>query len=109
MLALTRIAIAMIALLTSANVMAGDLQQGKEKALKLCQTCHGMDGVASIAMAPNISGQQKDYMMIQLEAYRDGKRQHPQMSIIAKSLSDEDIDDVSEWYSNIKISIEQPE
>ncbi len=39
-------------------------------------------------MAANLGGQQKDYMVIQLKAYRDGKRQHPQMSIIAQSLSD---------------------
>lgn len=98
-----------VALLTSLYALAGDLKLGNEIALKQCQTCHGMDGIASIAMTPNLSGQQKDYMIIQLQAYRDGKRQHPQMSIIAKNLSDADIDDVSEWYSNIKISIEQLE
>lgn len=97
------------AFLTSLSALAGDLKLGNVIALKQCQTCHGMDGIASIAMTPNLSGQQKDYMIIQLQAYRDGKRQHPQMSIIAKSLSDADIDDVSEWYSNIKISIEQLE
>jgi cytochrome c553 len=48
-------------------------------------------------------------MIIQLEAYRTGKRQHAQMNIIAQMLSDDDIENVADWYSNIKVSIEAPE
>ncbi len=60
-------------------------------------------------MAANLGGQQKGYMVIQLEAFRDGKRQHPQMSIIAQSLSDEDIENVAEWYSSIRVTVEMPD
>ena len=60
-------------------------------------------------MAANLSGQQKDYLIIQLKAFRDGKRQHPQMSIIAGGLSDEDIENVAEWYSGIRVTVELPE
>ena len=87
---------------------AGDLKAGKAKAQAQCQTCHGMDGKATIPMAANLSGQQKGYLIAQLKAYRSGKRRHEQMSIIAKMLEDDDIENVAEWYSSIKITIEPP-
>ena len=95
--------------LFSTAVNADDLQAGKLKAEMVCQTCHGMDGLGNIAMVPNIAGQKDDYMKIQLEAYRSGKRQHLQMSTIAQSLSDDDIRQVSKWYSSIGISVTMPE
>ena len=83
--------------------------RGRQKVERLCQTCHGLDGQATIPMAAHLSGQQKEYLVSQLQAYRDGKRQHPQMSIIAQGLSDEDIEDVSRWYSAIQVTVEVPE
>lgn len=88
---------------------AGELAAGKAKVEAVCQTCHGLNGVATIPMAANLSGQQKMYLVAQLEAYRSGARQHQQMSIIAQMLSDEDIENVAEWYAAIKITIEAPE
>jgi len=88
---------------------AGDLALGRAKVEGVCQTCHGLDGQATVAMAANLSGQEKDYVVIQLKAFRDGKRQHPQMSIIAQSLSDEDIENVAEWYSSIRVTVEMPD
>ena len=91
---------------------AGDLLLGKEKAATVCSTCHGMDGQATSggnsALTPNITAQEKEYILTKLKDYRSGKIDHPQMSLIAQMLSDEDIENVSEWYSNIKISIELP-
>ena len=89
-------------------VSAGELAAGKAKAQSVCQTCHGMDGQATAAMVPNLSGQRKEYIIVQLESFRAGIRQHAQMSIIAKNLTDDDIENVAEWYSNIRISVEQP-
>ena len=99
----------LLAVFASRLVQAGDRAAAKLKVEAVCQTCHGMDGVGNIAGVPNLSGQKKDYMTIQLEAYRRGQRQHAQMSIIAKMLSDDDIDNVTDWYSSIKITVEKPE
>lgn len=87
---------------------AADLSAGKAKAQALCQTCHGLDGRATVPMAAHLSGQQKEYLIAQLEAYRSGKRKHEQMAIIAKMLGDDDIENVAEWYSSIKVTIELP-
>ena len=67
-----------------------------------------MDGKATIPTAPNVSGQQKGYLIAQLKAYRSGKRRHEQMSIISKMLTDEDIENLAAWYSGIKITIQAP-
>ena len=91
---------------------AGDLLLGKEKAATVCSACHGMDGQAvsggNSPLTPNITAQEKEYLLAKLKDYKSGKINHPQMSLIAQMLSDEDIENVSEWYSKIKISIELP-
>jgi len=100
--------IVIAALVVPAGEIAGDLAVGRATVEARCQTCHGMDGVATLAMAANLSGQQREYLIIQLQAFRSDQRQHPQMSIIAQSLSDDDIENVAEWYSSIKVSVEMP-
>ena len=91
---------------------AGDLLLGKEIAAKVCSTCHGMDGQAiyggNSALTPNITAQEEEYILAKLKDYKSGKINHPQMSLIAQMLTDDDIENVSEWYSKIKISIELP-
>ena len=91
---------------------SGDLTLGKEKAAAVCSGCHGMDGQSASggnsALTPNITAQTKEYLIAKLKDYKSGKIDHPQMSLIAQMLTDEDIENVSEWYSNIKISIELP-
>lgn len=89
-------------------VSASELVAGKTKAESMCQTCHGMDGKATIPLAANLGGQQKGYLKLQLEAYRSGERRHEPMNIISKNLSDDDIDQLAEWYASIKVTFELP-
>ena len=81
---------------------AGDLLLGKEKAATACSGCHGLDGQATSggnsSLTPNITAQEKEYLLAKLKDYKSGKINHPQMSLIAKMLSDEDIENVAEWY-----------
>jgi cytochrome c553 len=48
------------------------------------------------------------YTTKQLKAFKEGKRQHEQMSLIAKSLSDQDIADLAAWYAGLKVTVEMP-
>ncbi|MCW8156178.1 cytochrome c [Stutzerimonas stutzeri] len=97
-------------LLGSASIpaLAADLSAAKAKA-KMCAACHGIDGLAKVADAPNLAGNGELYLARQLQAFRSGERKHPQMSVIASGLSDEDIAAVTAWYSAIKVSVELPE
>ena len=91
---------------------SGDLIEGKAIAAKTCATCHGLDGQATSggnsAITPNLTGQQKEYLIAKLKDYKAGKLQDGIMTIVAQMLNDDDIENVSEWYSKIKISIELP-
>ena len=92
--------------------LSAELQNGKLKAQTICSACHGMNGVAASGgnsvIVPNITAQHKDYLVAKLTDYKSGKLQHAQMSVIAGMLTEQDIDNVSEWYSRIKIKIFDP-
>ena len=98
----------LLALMFAPGAQAADAAAGRQKA-KQCQTCHGIDGVAKIPIAPHIAGESQIYLETQLKAFRSGKREHEIMSIIAKKLSDEDIADLAAWYSSIKFTVTVPE
>ena len=92
----------------ASQAWAGDAAAGKKKA-RMCVNCHGLDGMHRIPNAANIGGETVFYLTKQLKAFRSGERKDEQMSIIAKSLSDEDIANLAAWYSSIKISAQIPQ
>lgn len=98
----------LLAALLPAPALAGDPVAGKRKA-GMCRTCHGLDGVAKIPIAPHIAGESPIYLATQLKAFRSGKRVHEIMSVVAKGLSDEDIADLSAWYASIAFEVKMPE
>ena len=92
--------------------LTAQLKVGKEKVQTICSACHGLDGVAASGgnsvIIPNLTAQHKDYLIAKLKDYKSGKVNHPQMTIIAQMLTDDEIEYVSEWYSRIKIRIFDP-
>jgi cytochrome c553 len=70
--------------------------------------CHGANGMSVAPDAPNLAGQPAIYLNAQLKAYRGGKRTHEVMNVVAKPLSDADIDALAAWYSSIKIEVKTP-
>jgi cytochrome c553 len=94
--------------LHSPLTVAQDAKAGRDKA-KMCTVCHGNDGIAVAPNAPNLAGENAAYISEQLKAFKSGKRNHDQMSIIAQGLSDEDITNLSRWYSLIKVEATLPD
>ena len=95
--------------MTSAAIMeaqAADISVGKLKSAA-CGVCHGQLGLSTIPNAPNLAGQPEIYLAEQLKNYRSGKRQHEVMSVIAKPLSDQDIDNLSSWYASLQIEVRE--
>jgi cytochrome c553 len=93
--------------------LSREMQNGKLKVKTVCAACHGINGQATGAgnsvIIPNITAQQKNYLVARLKAYKSGEIKHPQMTVVAQMLSEQDINDVAEWYSKIKIQIFDPE
>ena len=98
---------------TVSSNLTDELRLGKEKVQTICSACHGLDGVAASGgnsvIIPNLTAQHKDYLIAKLKDYKSKKLDHPQMTIIAQMLTDEEIAAVSEWYSRIKITVFDPQ
>ena len=101
--------LASLALIVSAQgkAAAGDAKAGRQKIDK-CIACHGEDGLAKIAEAPNLAGQNEQYLLAQLTAFKQGARTNDLMSVVVKDLSDADIEDFAAYYSAIPITVGKP-
>lgn len=90
--------------LSAGAVQARDPVAGKAKAA-MCATCHGPLGISQLPNAPNLAGQPAIYTVEQLKAYRSGKRANEVMAVIAKPLTDQEIDDLAAWYASIQVTV----
>jgi cytochrome c553 len=76
-----------------------------ESRIAMCMGCHNIKGYQAsfpeVHKVPMIAGQSAKYIAAALGAYRSGDRKHPTMRAIAGSLSDQDIADISEYYSKL--------
>ncbi len=70
----------------------------------VCAGCHGSNGISPNPQWPNLAGQQKDYLASALKAYRDGGRNNPLMSPVAKNLSDDDIETLAAYFNGLDAS-----
>ncbi|MBL1375747.1 c-type cytochrome [Zobellella iuensis] len=93
-------AAAVMALISAPAFAAGDAEAGKAKSA-VCAACHGAEGISAIDMYPNLAGQKAAYASKQLKAFRDGERNDPVMSPMAKPLSDQDIEDLAAYYAGL--------
>jgi cytochrome c553 len=73
-----------------------------------CAVCHGPYGLATLPNAPHLAGQPEIYLVEQLKAYRSGRRLHEVMGVIAKPLTDRQIEDLAAWYASIPIEVRAP-
>ena len=86
----------------------GDAKAGRAKAESVCAVCHGVDGLSKIPEAPNIAGQNENYLIEQLTAFKSGERKNEMMSVVSQALSDDDIQNLAAFYSGIEISVKTP-
>jgi cytochrome c553 len=74
--------------------------------VSMCVGCHGIPGYHTafpkVYHVPKIGGQNPAYLASALKAYRAGDRWHPSMRGIAASLSDQDIEQLAEYYGRPK-------
>jgi cytochrome c553 len=78
-------------------VYAADDIEAKAQA---CAACHGQNGVPTDPKTiPIIWGQQQSYLMKQLRDYRNGERDSPIMSPIAKQLAQDDLRKIAAYFA----------
>jgi cytochrome c553 len=86
------------------SALAGDVAAGKARA-GMCATCHGPLGISQLPNAPHLAGQPEIYIIEQLKQYRSGKRANEVMAVIAKPLTDTEIEDLAAWYGSIVLKV----
>ncbi|MAZ87417.1 MAG: cytochrome C-555 [Cellvibrionaceae bacterium] len=92
-----------IAALPFAAQAAGDVAAGKAKAA-VCSSCHGANGKAMIPTYPNLAGQNQQYLVMAMKAYKNGERKGGQammMAGMAAPLSDADIENLAAYFSSL--------
>ena len=88
------------------NSAAAAGKSGAEVA-QSCVMYHGENGLSSMPGTPSLAGQSEIYLSSQLKQFRDGKRHNEVMNVIAKPLSDAEIDAVSAWFSQIEVVLKK--
>jgi cytochrome c553 len=71
------------------------------KLVASCAPCHGFEGIGKDVEIPNLAGQHDVYLSYQLRAFRSGKRKHPDMSFMARKLTDAEISALATYYSGL--------
>ena len=96
------LAVSCVTVSSMAQELKGDAKAGESKNA-MCVGCHGIVGYQAsfpeVYKVPMISGQSEKYIALSLNAYKKGERKHPTMRGIAEALSDQDIADLSAYYS----------
>lgn len=92
-------ALACAVLSTSAHA-AGDPAAGKEKSTT-CAACHGIDGMATQPIYPNLAGQNEQYLADSIKAYKSGARDNPLMKPMVATLSDEDVENLAAYFASL--------
>ena len=96
------LALAAWALSATAQEVKADVQAGEKKAA-MCIGCHSIPGYQAsfpeVHKVPMLAGQTASYMRSALAAYKKGERKHPTMRAVAASLSEQDIADLTAFFS----------
>lgn len=81
-----------------------DPEAGKYSA-QTCMGCHGIPGQTNVYptyRVPKLGGQNAQYIMDALEAYRAGDRDHALMRAQASSLTDEEIENIAAYFESVE-------
>jgi len=65
-----------------------------------CFACHGVNGVSLNPAFPSLAGQNKNYLLSQLKAFKNGDRKSQIMKPMASGLSDKDMEQVAVYFSS---------
>lgn len=83
---------------TSAFAAAPLTQEQIQEKAKTCAACHGPDGNSTAPIYPRLAGQYHDYLARALHEYKSGERKNPIMAGFAATLSDAEIEGLSNYY-----------
>lgn len=72
-----------------------------ERFAGLCAACHGANGRSDLPLTPVLAGQPSLYAITQLFLFREGRRDNPAMTAVAKTLTDDDLRGFSDYIGTL--------
>ncbi|EPN4990998.1 c-type cytochrome [Vibrio vulnificus] len=93
-----------LGLMSGSVLAAGDVAAGQAKAA-VCAACHGADGRATIPGYPNLKGQNEQYLVSAIKAYKNKERNGGLAVVMqaqAAMLNDADIANLAAYYASLK-------
>ncbi|MBX9903031.1 MAG: c-type cytochrome [Burkholderiales bacterium] len=79
---------------------AADAQYARSLAAT-CFACHGTDGRSVGGVPPSLAGQNRDYLLKQMQEFRDGKRPATIMHQHAKGYTDEQLNLIAAYFAAV--------
>ncbi len=70
--------------------------------LPLCASCHGLEGISTVGLYPNLAGQKEEYLVKQLQQFKTRERNDPIMSSMAEPLSPEMVNELAAYFAGLK-------
>ena len=68
----------------------------------MCANCHGTEGrTIEGSSIPSLAGMPKDYMVLQMKAFKEGTRPATVMHQLSKGLTDAQIQTIASYYAAI--------
>lgn len=96
------ILITMLLLAVSSIASAVNPEAGKQISV-LCIGCHGENGNSEATHYPRLAGQHENYLAKQLKDFKSGTRKEEHMTSMVEAISQNDIVNLSAWFSRQKI------
>ncbi|MCH9699135.1 MAG: c-type cytochrome [Gammaproteobacteria bacterium] len=87
------------------NVYSNELNH-LESIIDVCESCHGNKRISTNPAYPILAGQNKTYLVKQINMFRKGVRKHP---FIKEALTDDTVESITklaDYFSNLKSDIE---
>jgi len=88
------------------------IERGKT-ATVACVACHQADGSGmnndGAESWPRLTGLHPDYIITQLQDFKEGHRRNPSMEPFAKMLNDDQLGDVAAYYASLEVVATEPE
>jgi cytochrome c553 len=79
-----------------------DLAKGEASYTAVCAACHAADGNSAVPAQPKLAQQHPEYLVKQLQEFKNDKRKSPVMKAFTSALSDDDMRNISYWLASKK-------
>lgn len=93
---------ALILMLASVTAQAAGNPENGQLLAEGCQGCHGADGNSPVGMWPSLAGQSPNYLIKQINDFKNGVRKNETMEPMVAAFNDQEIADIAAYFSSQK-------